>query len=95
MCVRMHGAGMRKFLVEEKQFNPERIESVIKRLQKAQETKGTQARLENFFVKKDPPNGVKRPAPAPAKGKDAKKAKTNGTGGGRGAGGKASGGKGK
>ena len=28
--------GMRKFLVEDKQFNPERIENVIKRLQKTQ-----------------------------------------------------------
>lgn len=40
----------------------------------------TQARLDSFFVKKDPPAGAKRPAPAPAKGKDAKKAKAAGKG---------------
>ena len=74
---------MRKFLVEDKQFSADRIENLIKRLQKTQGT-NTQARLDSFFVKKDPPNGVKRPAPA-LKGKDAKKAK----------GGKPSGGKGK
>jgi len=67
---------MRKFLVEDKQFSADRIENVIKRLQKTQGT-NTQARLDSFFVKKDPPNGVKRPAP-PAKGKDAKKAKASG-----------------
>jgi hypothetical protein len=67
------GTGMRKFLVEDKQFNVDRIENLIKRLQKTQGT-NTQARLDSFFVKKDPPNGVKRPAPA-LKGKDAKKAK--------------------
>lgn len=70
---------MRKFLVDDKQFNAERIENVIKRLQKTQGT-NTQARLDSFFVKKDPPNGAKRPAPA-SKGKDAKKAKPASKGG--------------
>lgn len=40
----------------------------------------TQARLDSFFVRKDPPAGAKRPAPVQAKGKDAKKAKSTGKG---------------
>lgn len=73
--------GMRKFLVEGKQFNADRIENVITRLKKTAGT-NTQARLDSFFVKKDPPAGFKRPAPAPTKGKDPKKGKF-GAGGGK------------
>ena len=76
--------GLRKFLVEEKNFNSERVESYIERynsnsfffyncrLQKAKE-KCKQKRMDSFFSVKKSTSSVKRPATATAK--DSKKSK--------------------
>ncbi len=77
--------GIIKFLVEEKGFNPQRVETGIAKLQKAR-TSGQQLRMDSFFKAAPSPAGAgagagsgsgagaKRKADA-QKGKDAKKKK--------------------
>ena len=59
--------GLHKFMVDEKGFDPQRINNVIERLRKAR-SKGTgaQQRLESFFGQ---PTVIKRKAPPAKKGK--------------------------
>ena len=66
--------GLRKFLVEEKGFNPDRVESGIVKLKKALTT-GSQTRMDSFFkvipssvatAATSSASGVKRKASAPA-----------------------------
>mmetsp|Transcript_59004 Transcript_59004/g.120874 ORF Transcript_59004/g.120874 Transcript_59004/m.120874 type:complete len:390 (-) Transcript_59004:341-1510(-) len=68
--------GLRKFMVDNKQFQKERVDAVIGRLKKARGT-SSQQRLDGFFKVMSPPAGTaskKRPSPSDSKG-GGKKAK--------------------
>ena len=59
--------GLISFLMTEKGFNPERVNSYIDRLTKAKE-KCKQKRMDSFFSVKSNSSSVKRPATSGAKG---------------------------
>ena len=62
--------GLKKFLVEEKQFAEERVNKAIERLNKCK-GKNSQARLENFFgASFTKSSSMKKPEPAKGKGKN-------------------------
>lgn len=67
-------AGLIEFLVNEKQFNLERIQTAIKKLQGLKK-KGTQQRIDSFFTKKPSTATSKRTPSSTNKSKPAKKAK--------------------
>ncbi len=64
---------VKKFLVEEKGFNEERINSSLKRLKDAK-AKGTQLRMDSFFTAA-PSSGAPKRKPEPLAAKGAKKSK--------------------
>ena len=64
--------GLKEFLVNDKGFNPERVDGYIEKLEKAKE-KCKQKRMDSFFTVKSSSSSVKRSS-APAK-KDSKKKK--------------------
>lgn len=64
--------GLKEFLVNDKGFNPERVDGYIEKLEKAKE-KCKQKRMDSFFTVKSSSSSVKRSS-APAK-KDMKKKK--------------------
>ena len=64
--------GLKEFLVNDKGFNPERVDGYIEKLEKAKE-KCKQKRMDSFFTVKSSSSSVKRSS-APAK-KDTKKKK--------------------
>ena len=75
---------LRKFLVDEMGFNPDRVQASIEKLQKAfKATKKPQARMDSFFkVKANPEADAKRAAKRKAEKETAKKAGKKGKKGG-------------